>query len=149
LAIEAMAWKGGAGTSISSNARLAHFYRGLLDVFGPRGNMSLNFVTVAGQRIACLFTFEDGHTLYAAKIGFDPAFAALSPGHLMVAETATDAESRGLKVFDFLGAASEWKLKWTNRLREHLWLVVHRPSLRGCARFVWRKARGSHFRKNL
>ena len=136
-----MAWKGGAGTSIASDARLTHFYRALLDVFGPRGTMSLNFVTVAGQRIACLFTMEDGHTLYAAKIGFDPTYAAISPGHLMVAQTAADAERRGLKVFDFLGEAAAWKLKWTDRLREHLWVVVHRPSLRGYARFVWRKAR--------
>jgi CelD/BcsL family acetyltransferase involved in cellulose biosynthesis len=147
LAIEAMAWKGGAGTSIGSDARLTHFYRALLDLFGPRGSMSLNFVTVAGQRIACLFTMEDGHTLYAAKIGFDPAYAAISPGHLMVAQTAADAERRGLKVFDFLGEAAEWKLKWTDRLREHLWVVVHRPSLRGYARFVWRKARESRLGK--
>jgi CelD/BcsL family acetyltransferase involved in cellulose biosynthesis len=77
--------------------------------------------TVAGQRIACLFTMEDGHTLYAAKIGYDPAYAAISHGHLMVAQSAADAERRGLKVFDFLGAATEWKLKWTDRLREHVW----------------------------
>lgn len=149
LAIEAMAWKGGAGTSIGSDARLRHFYRALLDLFGPRGTMSLNFVTVAGQRIACLFTMEDGHTLYAAKIGFDPAYAAISPGHLMVAQTAADAERRGLKVFDFLGAASEWNLKWTHRLRQHLRVVVHRPSVRGYASFVWRKARETRFGKTL
>jgi CelD/BcsL family acetyltransferase involved in cellulose biosynthesis len=148
-AIEAMAWKGEAGTSISSDARLTHFYRALLDLFGPRGTMSLNFVTVEGKRIACLFTMEDGHTLYAAKIGFDPAHAALSPGHLMVAQTAADAESRGLKVFDFLGAASEWKLKWTNRVREHVWLVVQRPSLCGYARVLWRKAGEARIGKTL
>jgi hypothetical protein len=39
----------------------------------------------------------------------------------MVAQSAADAERRGLKVFDFLGAATEWKLKWTDRLREHVW----------------------------
>ena len=147
LAIEAMAWKGEAGTSVSSDARLTSFYSALLGVFGPRGTMSLNFVTVAGQRIACLFAMEDGHTLYAAKIGFDPACAAISPGHLMVAQTAADAESRGLKLFDFLGTAAEWKLRWTHRLREHLWIVIHRPSLRGCARFVWRKLRESRIGK--
>jgi CelD/BcsL family acetyltransferase involved in cellulose biosynthesis len=143
LAIEALRWKGEAGTSISSDARLMHFYRSLLDRFGPRGTMSLNFVTVAGQRIACLFAMEDGHTLYAAKIGYDPAYAAISPGHLMVAQSAADAERRGLKVFDFLGAATEWKVKWTDRLREHVWVVVQRPSLRGYARFALRKARES------
>jgi CelD/BcsL family acetyltransferase involved in cellulose biosynthesis len=142
LAIEAMAWKGSAGTSIGSDARLTHFYRELLAVFGPRGSMSLNFVTVEGKRIACLFAMEDGHTLYAAKIGFDPAYCALSPGHLMVAQTAADAEGRGLKIFDFLGEATEWKLKWTDRVREHLWVVVHRPSVRGYARLLWSKARG-------
>ena len=34
-----------------------------------------------------------------------------------------------------------------DRLREHLWVVVHRPSLRGYARFVWRKARESRLGK--
>jgi CelD/BcsL family acetyltransferase involved in cellulose biosynthesis len=149
LAIEAMAWKGQAGTSINSDARLSTFYRALLRVFGPRGTMSLNFVTVAGRRIACLLSMEDGRTLFAAKIGYDPAYAAISPGHLIVDQTAADAERRGLETFDFLGTESQWKLKWTDRLRQHFWVTLHRPSVRGCARLVLRQAQESRLAENL
>ena len=149
LAIEALAWKGQAGTSVSSDPRLNHFYRALLRLFGPRGTMSLNFVTVEGRRIACLFTMEDGHTLFAAKIGYDPAYSVISPGHLIVAQTAADAQRRGLRIFDFLGKEGEWKLKWTDRGREHVRVSVHRPSARGYARFAVRKAQDAHLTKNL
>ncbi len=107
---------------------LRRFYFSLLRLFGRRGTMTLNFVTVGGRRIACLFTMEDARTLFALKIGYDPSYAAISPGHLMVAETAADAERRGLQVFDFIGNESEWKLKWTRRSREHLRVTVLRPS---------------------
>jgi CelD/BcsL family acetyltransferase involved in cellulose biosynthesis len=149
FAIEAVAWKGQAGTSIESDARLKQFYRASLRLFGPRGTMSLNFVTVAGRRIACLFCMEDGRTLYAAKIGYDPAYAAISPGHLVVAQTAADAERRGLEIFDFLGTESQWKLKWTDLLRQHLWITLYRPSVRGHARVVLRKLQESKLAENL
>jgi CelD/BcsL family acetyltransferase involved in cellulose biosynthesis len=142
LAIEAMAWKRQAGSSIDLDPRRRRFYRALMEVFGPRQTMSLNFATVDGQCIACLFTMEDGHTLFAAKIGYDPAFSAISPGHLMIALTAADAESRGLKVFDFLGTNEDgWKRKWTEQVRPHPWVTLLRPSLRGYSKVIWNKVR--------
>jgi CelD/BcsL family acetyltransferase involved in cellulose biosynthesis len=139
LTIEALAWKGQARSSINSDPRLRRFYRSLLRVFCPRGSMSLNFVTVGGRRVASLFTMEDRRTLYALKIGYDPAYAAISPGHLMVAGTAADAERRGLQIFDFIGRENEWKLKWTKLAREHVRVTVQRPSVRGLARTAGRK----------
>lgn len=142
LAIEAMAWKGQAGSSIDADARRSHFYRALMEVFGPRQTMSLNFATIDGQRIACLFTMEDGHTLFATKIGYDPAFYDISPGHLMIALTAADAEQRGLKALDLLGSYEDtWKQKWTDQVRPHPWVTLVRPSLRGYARVAWQKVR--------
>jgi hypothetical protein len=131
--IEANAWKGRLGTSIDSDPRLMRFYGALLRTFGRRGQMSLNFVVADGKRVACLFTLEDAHTLYAAKIGYDSAYSALSPGHLMVYLTALDAERRGLQTLDFLGVESEWKRKWTDDFREHVQVVIFRPSLRSYA----------------
>jgi CelD/BcsL family acetyltransferase involved in cellulose biosynthesis len=144
LEIEAMAWKGQAGTSIDADPRRSHFYRALMRVFGRRGTMSLNFATMGRRRIACLFTLEDDRTLFAAKIGYDPACAAISPGHLIVALTAEDAARRGLETFDFLGTDThDWKLKWTNLARPHPWVTLLRPSVRGYASVAWRKVRES------
>jgi CelD/BcsL family acetyltransferase involved in cellulose biosynthesis len=140
--IESLAWKGTAGTSINRDPRLEEFYRSLFGIFGPRGQASLCFSTIAGKRVACLVTMEDRHTLYAAKIGYDPTYSNLSPGHLVVAQVAADAERRGLRVFDFLGAQSEWKRKWTEVCRPHVRVIVQRPSVHGYAKLLLLKAQG-------
>lgn len=133
LAIEAMAWKGAAGTSIEADRRVAHLYDALTRVFGRRGKACLSFVVAGGERIAQLLSIEDDHTLYALKIGYDPHKSALSPGHLVVWAVAADAERRGLQTFDFVGRDDEWKRKWTDRTHECVTLVVYRHSARGLA----------------
>lgn len=136
LAIEAMAWKGAAHTDIASDPRAAHLYRTLMVLFGRRGQATLNFLRAGGRRIAMLFAVEDGHTLYALKIGYDPAASNLSPGHLLVWRVAADAAARGLEQFDFVGHEDEWKRKWTERGRKNVALVIYRDTPVGLARYA-------------
>jgi CelD/BcsL family acetyltransferase involved in cellulose biosynthesis len=113
MAIEAMAWKAAVGTSMSSAARVAHVYRVLARLWGRRGRAALSFLRAGGERIAVLFAVEDDHTLYALKIGYDPAHANVSPGHLLVWKVAAEAEARGLRELNFVGHEDDWKRKWT------------------------------------
>ncbi|HWO25705.1 MAG TPA: GNAT family N-acetyltransferase [Kofleriaceae bacterium] len=138
LAIEAMAWKAAAGTSIADDPRAAHLYRALARLLGRRGMGALYFLRVGGRRIAALFAVEDGHTVYALKIGYDPSCANLSPGHLIVWKVAADAEARGLVELDFVGRDDEWKRKWTERVHEHVALTIYRNSPAGLARYTVR-----------
>ena len=141
LAIEAMAWKGVAHTDIASDPRAAHLYRAVTRLFGRRGQGTLNFLRVAGRRVAMLLAVEDGHTLYALKIGYDPGVANLSPGHLIVWKVAGDAEARGLKEFNFVGHEDEWKRKWTDRVHENVALSIYRDTPVGLARYAMHLAR--------
>lgn len=141
LAIEAMAWKGVAGTSIASDPRADQLYRALSRLFGRRGRGALYFLRAGGRRIATLFAIEDGHTLYALKIGYDPSASNLSPGHLMVWKVAADAEARGLKEFNFVGHEDEWKRKWTDRAHDNIALTIYRDSPAGLARYALHLAR--------
>lgn len=136
LAIEAAAWKGAAGESISSDARVAHLYHAMTRLFGRRGRASLSFLRARGERIAQLFSVEDGDTLFALKIGYDPRFADVSPGHLMVWVVAADAERRGLRHLDFVGHDDSWKHKWTDASEELVKVVVYRRSPRGLVEHV-------------
>lgn len=136
LAIEAMAWKGAAGTSIESDPRATHLYRALIRLVGRRGQGALYFVRAGGRRIAMMVTVEDRRTLYALKIGYDPSVANLSPGHLMVWKVAADAEARGLQEFDFVGRNDDWKHKWTDLGREQVTIVVYRDTPRGLAHYA-------------
>ncbi|MFT3698680.1 MAG: GNAT family N-acetyltransferase [Kofleriaceae bacterium] len=137
LAIEAMAWKGAAGTSIATDPRASNLYTQMLRQPGHRA--SLFFLRANGKRIATLFACEDAHTLYALKIGYDPAFANISPGHLLVWKVAADAESRGLRELDFVGREDEWKRKWTDRVHDRMIVVIYRRSARGLARYAMRE----------
>jgi len=141
LAIEAMAWKGVAGTSIATDPRAAHLYRALMRLLGRRGLGTLYFLRAEGRRIAMLFAVEDGHTMYALKIGYDPSAANLSPGHLIVWKVAADAEARGLRELDFVGREDDWKRKWTDRVHESVALTIYRDSAAGLARYALHLAR--------
>jgi CelD/BcsL family acetyltransferase involved in cellulose biosynthesis len=138
LAIEAAAWKGAAGTSIANDARAEHLYRTLARLLGRRGKGALYFLRANGRRIAALFAVEDDHRVYALKIGYDPAAASLSPGHLLVWKVAADAEARGLGELDFVGRDDEWKRRWTDRVHEHVALTIYRDSPAGLARYAMR-----------
>jgi hypothetical protein len=139
MAIEAMAWKAAAGTSIDAAPAVAHAYRVIARLWGRRGRGALYFLRAGERRIATLFAVEDQRTLYALKIGYDPACANLSPGHLLVWKVAAEAESRGLGELDFVGREDEWKRKWTTAIHAHVALVVYRRSPRGLAGYYLRE----------
>src|SRR5678815_820979 len=141
LAIEAMAWKGVAQTSIASDPRAAHLYRTLITLFGRRGRATLNFLRAGGRRIAMLLAIEDDRALYALKIGYDPSSSNLSPGHLLVWKIACDAEARGLKQLEFVGHDDEWKRKWTDRGHDNVALMIYRDTPVGLARYALHLAR--------
>lgn len=138
LAIEAMAWKGAAGTAIETDSKATHLYRVLSRLLGRRGLGAVYFLCTGGRRIATLFAVEDGRTLYALKIGYDPAVSNLSPGHLLVWKVAADAEARGLQTLDFVGHEDEWKRKWTNLVHPHVKLTIYRNNAAGLARYALR-----------
>ena len=139
LAIEALAWKGDAGTSIAGSPRLIHFYTALARWAARRSQLALWFLRAGQRRIAFALTLEHDRTVYALKVGYDPALSDVSPGHLLFAELARDAEKRGLLELDFLGRDDEWKRRWTNRTHDHVSMVIYRPSIRGTAELVARE----------
>jgi CelD/BcsL family acetyltransferase involved in cellulose biosynthesis len=131
LRIEALAWKGAAGSAIESDPAVEHAYRALARLAARRGQLSLSFVKSGERRIAFLFALEHAGTLWAMKIGYDPEFANVSAGHLVAWKAAEDAERRGLLALDFLGKQDEWKLKWTEQANPYVVVVIYRATARG------------------
>ncbi len=134
IRLEGMAWKDAAGTSIASAPKVAQVYERLAHL----SDASLYFLRIKGTRVATLFTLEDHQTVFALKIGYDPAFASLSPGHLIVWKVALDAEARGMKEWNFVGREDEWKRRWTDKAHEHVAIVVYHNTARGIVRHLLR-----------
>lgn len=134
IRLEGMAWQDAAGTSIASAPKVAQVYERLAHL----PDASLYFLRIKGARVATLFTLEDHRTVFALKIGYDPAYASFSPGHLIVWKAALDAEARALVEWNFVGRQDEWKSRWTDKAHEHVRIVIYHNTARGIVRHLLR-----------
>ncbi len=131
LRIEAAAWKEASGTAILSNAETALFYRRFAERAAARGWLCLHFLRVAGKRIAFSYDLRFAKTHFILKQGYDPAYAATSPSSALCYLMIEDDFRRGDRALDFLGVDEAWKHDWTDDSRDHVWLFMFRPTLRG------------------
>lgn len=84
LDIEASGWKGRSGSAIRDDARRVGFYRALVRDFGARGECRIHRLTLDGHTVAAQFALRGGRQLNLLKIGYDEAFSAIAPGHLLM-----------------------------------------------------------------
>jgi CelD/BcsL family acetyltransferase involved in cellulose biosynthesis len=147
--VEAAGWKGAAGTAILSEPGLVRFYRRVAHWAAGRGGLRLAFLRVDGRPVAFDLAIEEGGRHYLLKTGFDPAFAALSPGLLLRARMVQRAFEAGLATYEFCGEAEPWKLEWAAQTRRVLVIEAYAPGVAGSlarvgartARFARRQAR--------
>lgn len=127
--IEAMAWKGSAGTAIRENEEWADFYREWARVAAERGWLRLYFLKLSGQTIAFYYTLVYGQKLYYLKLGYDPAYARYSPGILLHQEILAAAFDEKLVELDFLGPKMAWKEDWAKGVRPHVWVYLFQKGI--------------------
>lgn len=92
------------------------FFREMGKVMFEQGNLVLLFLTIEGQRAAAMwqFAYKDRMMLYNS--GLNPsAFAALSPGIVLLTFSVEDAIQRGLTKYDFLQGEEEYKFRMGSR----------------------------------
>jgi len=131
LRIEALGWKGRAGTAVRSQPEAERFYRRLAEEASARGWLRLHFLRVGGRRIAFQYDLEYGDRIYVLKLGHDPEFAPYSPQNLLCALVLEDGFNRGLSSYEFLGKREPWKMDWARDARPLDWLFVFRNHARG------------------
>jgi len=131
LRLEAAAWKGKAGTAIESRADVRQFYHGLAELAAARGWLRLQFLSVAGRRIAFQYVIRYRSKQFLLKPGYDPEFSAYSPSNLLCARVMEEAFEDGVTEHDFLGAAAPWKREWASCTRPHEWLFAFPNTARG------------------
>ena len=133
LRLEAAAWKGEAGTAISSDPRLARFYSLLAQRAAERGWLRLNFLRSDSERIAFDLSLCYHDRVFLLKHGYDPAHSQFSPSQLLL-QLAIEKAFEECDEYEILGDQTEWKQCWTKAVRKHYWLFVFADSLKG--RFV-------------
>jgi CelD/BcsL family acetyltransferase involved in cellulose biosynthesis len=114
FALERLGWKEQAGTAIASRPETARFYTEVADWASQRGWLRLIFLRVDERAVAFQYALEDGGAHLGLKTGFDPEFAAMSPGRLIIEASLQRAFAIGLERFEFMGTADAYKLRFSN-----------------------------------
>jgi CelD/BcsL family acetyltransferase involved in cellulose biosynthesis len=130
--LEAAAWKEKAGTAILCQPEILRFYTILAERAAARGWLRLQFLKVGDRRIAFAYCLEYEERMYLLKPGFDPEYAAYSPGNLLCYYALQDVYSSGLVAYEFLGDDDHWKRQWAHQTVGHssLFLYANRPLTR-------------------
>ncbi len=140
--IEAAAWKGRNHTAIISDARTEGFYRDVARWASGRGSLRLAFLSLDGRPLAFDFAIEEDGRHYLLKTGYDPAYRALAPAMLLRHEMIGRAFALGLRSYEFGGASEDWKLKWTDKVRDRLLFQAFAPTPQGLVdRLAWTHGR--------
>jgi CelD/BcsL family acetyltransferase involved in cellulose biosynthesis len=82
---------------------------------GGVSNAVIHRLTLEGRLLAALYGFVSRGVLYCYMQAFDPAFAHLSPGTLLVGAVLEDALARELAAVDFLRGTEPYKSAWGAR----------------------------------
>jgi len=83
LEIEDRSWKGRAGTSVLRTPGMFDFYLRQARQLAAWGQLDLAFLSSAGRPIAFAYGFSAKGVYHSLKVGYDPDYAAHSPGQLL------------------------------------------------------------------
>src|SRR3954452_18296763 len=143
FAIEGSGWKSESGTAINSSYAERRFYTQVARWAASSGWLRLAFLRLDGRAIAFDYCLDSGGSFYALKGGFDTEFRRLGPGvvltHESIARTFADP---GLRSYELLGRADDYKLAWTDKTRPRLRVQAFSRSPLGLAQLAaWRYGR--------
>jgi CelD/BcsL family acetyltransferase involved in cellulose biosynthesis len=137
FAIEGSGWKEENGTAIASEPHVERFYREVAHWADVRGWLVLAFLRLDGRAIAFDLGLEVEGAAYALKGGFAPEFRRFAPGNLLTYEALMHAfASEHLSSYEFLGDADDYKLAWSDTVRERVRVQAFRRTPTGLAEML-------------
>lgn len=84
LALELAGWKGRAGTALACHADSLAFVRGVVGLYGARGGIFIDRLSVDGRAVAMHIGLASGGEASMWKIAYDEALAAFSVGRQLL-----------------------------------------------------------------
>jgi len=106
-------WKGAAGSSVLRSPGAAEFLLAQARWLAAEGNLVLAFLDCGRTNVAFSYGVLGKGVFHSLKIGYDPAFAPLSPGHLLqyhlLQALHTDPRIRAV---DYIGEMTAYHASW-------------------------------------
>jgi CelD/BcsL family acetyltransferase involved in cellulose biosynthesis len=90
----------------------------------PAGRMVLPYIEIAGEPAAVMQGLIEGDTFYQYQMGWNPAFANISIGNLVMSWCVRTAVEHGTALYDTLPGEFEYKDRWCAETRHFVDLEV-------------------------
>ena len=112
MTIEGSGWKQRADSALAANPRMEAFFRTYCRLAAEAGLLRFFFLRFGSRLVSAQMAVEVYDRLWLLKIAYDESLARSSPGFLLIAESLAYAHARGLRSYEFLGAAESWEERW-------------------------------------
>jgi len=113
-----------------TNEKRFRFASLIVKRFGDRKWLDLVFFKLNDRVIAYYLGFVHNSIVYFWNTGFDPEFAAVSPGKLLLHYWIRDSFAQGYREFDFMVGEESYKLQWTSSVRPNREFFVFKDTVR-------------------
>ncbi|MEW6096848.1 MAG: GNAT family N-acetyltransferase [bacterium] len=122
--IDLKSWKGKEGTAISSSEESKRFFTLLSKYFAQRDGISIWILWLNDIPIAFEYHLIYNKIVYSLKWSYDEEYHAFSPGLVLKRISSEYFFKKGFKEIDLLGRADSFKLKWTDKTRQHCTIYI-------------------------
>lgn len=114
--LHALRFAGRPDSSSFAAATGMRFNREALAAVAPLGLPRISTLRLDGRPIAFYYWFGFCRRMYTYRLGFDPAYARLSPGTVNMLDAIAAAADEGAERLEFLGGNERYKLELADHL---------------------------------
>jgi CelD/BcsL family acetyltransferase involved in cellulose biosynthesis len=118
-------WKGTPSPSLFLKAANRDFYRELIRTLLPQGLLLFTVLEYEGNPIAYHFGFDYGSKIIWYKPSYDPDYARLSPGSVLLKHLIEYCLERGYQELDFTIGDEPFKRRYANHLNRNVHYMVY------------------------
>ena len=127
--IEEDSWKIEAGTAITAQDFQWEFYSRYSPIASAAGTLKIPVLFLDGEPVAYDYALYEDGIYYLLKTSYKNKWRELYPGFVLRKMLVEWTYAHGGKEIDFLGKDEDWKMKWTDSVREHRDLFIYSRTL--------------------
>jgi len=117
--IEGDSWKVSAGSAITEQDFQWQFYSRYAPIAANNGTLRIPVLFLEGEPLAYDYALLERGVYYLLKTSYKQKWQEMYPGFVLRKLLVEWMYAQQGSEIDFLGKDEEWKLKWTESVREH------------------------------
>jgi CelD/BcsL family acetyltransferase involved in cellulose biosynthesis len=129
--LHTLRWRERGEPGVLHDEPLRAFHRMAAPKLLELGMLRIYRLRVEADSAAVSYALVDGETVYCYLQGFNPRFAFVSPGTLLMYSVIEDAVCSGMHNFDFLRGQEAYKQHWRAESRPTYCLALDRSTVTG------------------